>query len=104
MRVLQRTRARADVLELVSYIASDNPKAAAALYDAYEGVLASLAQVPGSGRLYASRDPRLQGVRAVPVGRFRSYLLFYRRGEDTVEVLRVLHAARDIVSVLAADD
>jgi toxin ParE1/3/4 len=100
-RVSQRRQARQDILELVTYIAADNPKAAAALYDAYERILATtLASTPDVGRPYASSDSRLQGVRAIAIGRFRNYLIFYRRTRDEVEVLRVLHGARDIRSVL----
>jgi len=104
-RVSQRRLARQDILELVTYIAADNPKAAAALYDAYERVLATtLVEMPDIGRPYRSTEPRLQGVRMLPIGRFRSYLVFYRRSDDKVEVLRVLHGARDLRSILEAEE
>ena len=103
-RVSQRTQARRDILELVAYIAIENPKAAAALYDVYERTLATtLASTPGIGRPYASSHPRLKGVRAISIGRFRNYLIFYRREGDVVEVLRVLHGARDIRAILSAE-
>ncbi|MGH6903975.1 MAG: type II toxin-antitoxin system RelE/ParE family toxin [Geminicoccaceae bacterium] len=103
-RVSQRAQARHDILELVAYIATEDPKAAAALYDAYERILATtLATTPDIGRPYASSHSRLQGVRAVSIGRFRNYLIFYRRTNDEVEVLRVLHGARDIRSILGAE-
>jgi plasmid stabilization system protein ParE len=73
-RVSQRAQARHDILELVAHIAGDNPKAAAALYDAYERMLATtLASTPDIGRTYVSSHSRLQGVRAISIGRFRSY-------------------------------
>jgi toxin ParE1/3/4 len=103
-RVSQRRQARQDILELIGYIAAENPKAAAALYDGYERILATtLASTPDIGRPYASRHSRLQGVRAISIGRFRNYLIFYRRKDDEVEVLRVLHGARDIRSILGAE-
>ena len=43
-RVTQRKQARQDILDLVAYIAADNPTAAAALYDAYERILATHAR------------------------------------------------------------
>jgi toxin ParE1/3/4 len=102
-RVTQRKQARQDILDLVAYIAGNNPTAAAALYDAYERILATtLERSPDIGRPYLSTEARLQGVRAVPIGRFRNYLIFYRRNDDQVEVLRVLHGARDIRSILRA--
>lgn len=103
-RVSQRAQARQDILELVSYIATDNPRAAAALYDAFERMLATtLAVTPDIGRPYASEHPRLQGVRVIPIGRFKNYLVFYRRKDDEVEVLRGLHGARDIRAILSAE-
>lgn len=42
-------------------------------------------------------------MRVIPVGRFRNYLIFYRRKDDEIEVLRVLHGARDIRSILGAE-
>jgi toxin ParE1/3/4 len=103
VRVLQRARARQDILEIISYIASDNPGAAAALYEAYERILQHLKETPEMGRPYAPGDPQLGQVRAVAIGRFRRYLVFYRRQDDNVEVLRVLHAHRDITSILSDD-
>lgn len=104
-RVSQRRQARQDILELVTYIAADNPRAAAALYDAYERIVATtLAETPDIGRPYRSTEARLQGVRVVSVGRFRSYLIFYRRNHDEVQVLRVLHGAQDLQSILSTDE
>lgn len=58
---------------------------------------------PDIGWPYASSNPRLRDVRVISIGRFRNYLIFYRRKDDGVEVLRVLHGARDIRSLLGAD-
>jgi toxin ParE1/3/4 len=103
-RVSQRRRARQDVLELVTHIAVDNPRAAVAFYEAYEHVIATtLVEMPEIGWRYRSTEPGLQEVRAVSVGRFRNYLVFYRRRDDEIEVLRVLHGARDLRSILSAE-
>ena len=63
----------------------------------------TLASTPDIGRPYASSHSRLRDVRAISIGRFRNYLIFYRRTADEVEVLRVLHGARDIRSILGAE-
>ena len=49
-------------------------------------------------RSYARRG--LRAVRVWPVPRFRRFLIFYRVTEKTVEVVRVLHSARDVARVL----
>ena len=63
----------------------------------------TLVSTPDIGRPYASSHSRLRDVRAISIGRFRNYLIFYRRKADEVEVLRVLHGARDIRSILGAE-
>ena len=89
----------------VTHIAADNPKAASAFYEAYERVIATtLVEMPDSGWPYRSAEPRLQAFRMVSVGRFRSYLVFYRRNDDEVEVLRVLHGSRNLPSILSTEE
>ena len=46
------------------------------------------------------RDPHLKGMRARPVAGFRKALPFDLTFDDAVEVVRVLHGARDIPSLL----
>jgi toxin ParE1/3/4 len=103
-RVVQRARARADLLELVAWIAADNPAAALALHDAYEHSLDLLADNPQLGRLYAAADPRLAGMRVLPAHRFRKILIFYRPLPGAVEIVRILHGSRDIPAVLDEEE
>lgn len=41
-------------------------------------------------------DPVLAGVRVLPIAGFVNYLIFYRPAENGIEIIRVLHAKRDI--------
>jgi toxin ParE1/3/4 len=100
LRILQRRRARQDVLELIAYIAKENPQAAEKLYSAYERTLTTLSENPDIGWLYPTDNPRLAGLRAFPIGRFRTYLIFYRHSADTLDVIRVLHGMRDLERIL----
>ena len=49
----------------------------------------SLAEMPGIGR---RREKCAKGVRSITEG---DYVIIYRVKNDTVEILRVLHGARD---------
>jgi toxin ParE1/3/4 len=42
----------------------------------------------------------LQDVRIQPIARFKEYWIFYRPTKNRIEVLRVLHGARDIDAAL----
>jgi len=52
------------------------------------------------GRFRDASDPQLALVRQFPVREFSSYLVLYRVTDEAVEVLRVLHGARDISTAL----
>jgi toxin ParE1/3/4 len=68
-----------------------------------EATLNRLAGMPGMGTRYDSEDPLYADLRYFPVSRFRTYVVFYRPIPDGIEVLRVLHGARDIASILAGE-
>jgi toxin ParE1/3/4 len=55
-----------------------------------------LAESPGSGRLFGFRDPRLARIRSALVRGHLRYLIFYLQLTDGIEIVRVLHGARDV--------
>ena len=59
-----------------------------------------LAAFPESGARVRYRHPALEGCRFILVPGFDKVLVFYRVSEDRIEIVRVLHGARDIESVL----
>lgn len=81
--------ARSDLDEIWLYIAQRSPEDA----DKFVRVLVSrfpkLASMPVIGR---SREELASRLRSFPVG---NYVIFYRRAESNVEIVRVLHGARD---------
>lgn len=82
--------ARSDLNEIWDYIAHDNPEVA----DRFIGSLVSrfpkLAAMPELGR---SREELARNLRSFPVGR---YIIFYRSMQEGIEIVRVLHGARDL--------
>jgi len=56
--------------------------------------------MPGAGRAWSSHLPRLAGVRVYRMRHFRNYLVFYRPHGNGVEVLTILHGARDLDAAL----
>ncbi|RWO98031.1 MAG: type II toxin-antitoxin system RelE/ParE family toxin [Mesorhizobium sp.] len=72
------------------YIAEHNPNAAVRLVDTLERRWDLLTLHPFSG---APREDIAPGIRHLVVG---EYLTLYRVGEDSVEILRVLHGRRNI--------
>jgi len=86
-------RAHADLIEIWSYIAEDSVANADIFIDKLGETLQSLARQPGSGR---HREELAPGIQSFPFGR---YVIFYRVVTSAIEIVRVLHGARDIESI-----
>ena len=97
-RILKRPRAKADLAEIWGYIAEDSEDRADAFIDVIDKKLSTLAENPGIGK---ARNELGEGVRSFPVGR---YILFYRAIPEGIDVIRVLHGARDLNAVFDRDD
>lgn len=89
--------ASADIAEIWDVIAEDNIDQADAWIDRLDDRLHLLATQPLMGR---SRDELALGVRSLPFGR---YVLFYAPLDDGIDVVRVLHSARDAESVFDSE-
>jgi toxin ParE1/3/4 len=89
-RVLRTDRTETDLLEIWSYVARDNPRAADRLLDDIASTCKVLAENPDVGRL---REELAGGLRSFAVGK---YVVFYRPARGGIVVVRVLHGARDV--------
>lgn len=89
--------ARDDLDEIWSHYAVElqNLDAADRIRDEIFDSFEKLAQMPGMGHL--RRDLASEPLRFWPV---RSYLIIYRREKRPIEIVRVLHGARDAQTIL----
>ena len=60
----------------------------------------NLSRMPGIGSSRYAEIPLVHGIRMLAIKDFENYLLFYLEHEDCVDVIRVLHGARDIPEAL----
>jgi toxin ParE1/3/4 len=86
-------RATSDLTEIWNYIADDSVTNADAFVDKLDETIRVLANQPGSGR---RREELAPGILSFPFGR---YMIFYRTSQDAIEIVRVLHGARDIQTI-----
>ena len=93
--------AEQDLVDLLDYIARDDPDAARNFVDRIDQAVGRLALFPRSGQ--QPRDGRLRrlGYRVLVVG---NYLVFYVIVSRRVEVRRVIHGARRYDFLLDPDD
>ena len=103
MNVFRRDIALEDLADCAFYISDDDPGKADEFVDAFEESVARLAQMPYVGAAYSTENPALYGLRRWLIKGFEKYLIFYLVFEDTIDVVRILHSARDIASILEDD-
>ena len=91
-RIVQSPQAKADVLSAAKYIAvqSQSRDAAYKFIDRVDEKLTLIARHRDAGE---SREDLGRRIRAFPVGQ---YTIFYRAIVNGIEVVRLLHSARDI--------
>lgn len=85
-----RPEARADLIAIGDYIARDDRRRAVTFVAEVEAAIAAIADRPGS---FPARDDLYRGLRAARYGR---YLIFFLSGDAQIDVVRVLHGARDL--------
>jgi toxin ParE1/3/4 len=103
--VLKLRPAVLDIVDIADYIAADaNLAAADRFIAAVEKTCEQLARMPGIGSRWEDEDPELTDVRFSPVTKFKKYLIYYRPIEGGIEILRVIHGARNTRRLLGAVD
>lgn len=101
-RATRTPRARRDILDQAEYLALEGGIDVAERYlDALEQAEQSLLDTPGLG---AERTfGRIEGLRMWRVPGFEKHLIFYRETADGIEIIRVLHGARDLAGLFDDD-
>ena len=91
----------ADVQEIITYIAEDNPEAASKMGDNIFSKIEKLADFPEMGTSLSSKINIQTDYRFLVCG---VYLIFYKIEGEFVSVYRVLNGVRDYLSILFNDD
>jgi toxin ParE1/3/4 len=89
-RIRFARRARDDLLDIWRAIAADNPAAADRVYDRLFRSFMLLERFPGAGR----RRPEIADAARSLVE--RPYVILYRLEPAGVQIVRVVHGARDL--------
>ncbi len=98
MRVVITDAAKADLVEIGEFIRPHNPRRAMAFVDELLNRCIALADMSRAYPLV----PRYEyhGIRRYT---YRDYLIFYRVKEEMVEVIHIVHGARDYEVLLFLD-
>lgn len=102
-RIDRKPRVRRDLKDHFLFIGKDSLRTAQRFLRAAEKAFLRLARMPGLGSPWETQNPEFIGLRVWPIARFRNYLIFYRSTEQGIEIIRVLHASRDLESAFESE-
>jgi toxin ParE1/3/4 len=85
-----------DIVSITVRIRVDSPASADRFLDRLHPTLIELAKMPGKGIIKRFRAAALSGVRTWRVPGFPNHLICYRPLDDGIEVLAIIHGARDL--------
>ena len=100
-RIFKRTQAERDIEECFVFIAEENLDTGVYFLVAVEDSLEQLAKFPLIGKQSEFQNKQFQNLRMWHVKGYENYLIFYTVIEETIEVIRVLYASRDIKDVFS---
>ncbi|MEJ8571684.1 type II toxin-antitoxin system RelE/ParE family toxin [Microbaculum marinum] len=89
MRVRWTPTAARHVVSIGDFIASDSPRAAHAVLSAIRNGAERLSSYPTIGRRGRIADTRELVIASTP------YIVVYRLGANTIDILAIIHASRD---------
>ncbi|CCD99005.1 type II toxin-antitoxin system RelE/ParE family toxin [Bradyrhizobium sp. STM 3809] len=99
MTVILTAEAEADLEQIVEYVEAQSPASALKLLRQLRDKCDTLIDAPRGYPLVPRYEDR--GIRRRPFGQF---LIFYRLRDDTIEIIHILHGARDYEKLLFPED
>ncbi|MEC4804065.1 MAG: type II toxin-antitoxin system RelE/ParE family toxin [Jaaginema sp. PMC 1079.18] len=96
--IIIKPLAESDLVKIWQFIAEQNPEGADRILDQIDRQISRLAAMPSMGK---QQEKILSGLRSFPV---KNYVIFYFLIRDGVEIVRVLHGARDVETIFEEMD
>jgi toxin ParE1/3/4 len=104
-KLIIRNRATQDLRQQANYILSNGSVGAAEQFlELTEATFERILTAPKIGKSVDFLSERMGEVRQWRIKKFQDYLVFYRVQDDRIEILRVLHGARDLEGILSTLD
>jgi toxin ParE1/3/4 len=94
-RFRRTNEAKEDLLQIWSFIADADPAAATKMLLKLDRAMTKLARNPGIGRNRPELTPGLKSYACRP------YVIFYTAIKSDIDIVRVLHGARDIENLFS---
>jgi toxin ParE1/3/4 len=97
LKMVQAPRVQSHLIEYYSRIIQDKVVPGERFLEVAAESFERLAESPMIGTAWPTSRRHLAGIRCYPMpGPYRSYVIFYRVVEDSIQVLGILHGARQL--------
>jgi plasmid stabilization system protein ParE len=98
-RLVPSAEANDDVFGIARYLSDQREDLGFRFYDCVDATYQQIAENPQWKGLGHFRQAEIKNIRVCPVEGFPNHFVFYRVVADTIEIIRVLHGARDYMSL-----
>lgn len=98
-QTIKKPQAERDIEECFVYIAEDNLDIGVYFLVAVEETIEIIGKNPFIGKIRESKNSELTNLRMFPVKGFQKYQIFYAIQTEMIEIVRVLHGARNIPDI-----
>jgi toxin ParE1/3/4 len=99
--IRKKPQAERDIEECFVYIGEENLNTAVYFLVAVEDSIEEIAKNPFSGSPREYKNPQIKNLRLKLVKGFANYQIYYTVETETVEIIRVLHGARDVDDIFS---
>lgn len=89
-----------DLEDHITYFGQFDSRLGERFLSAVEQAFVQLGEVPEIGQVEDVLAERAVGIRRWHIPEFRNYLIFYRISDSHLEIIRILHGARDLEPLL----
>ena len=99
LEIRKKPQAERDIEECFVFIGEENLDVAVHFLVAVEDTIEIIAQNPSAGNVREFKDSKLKNIRMMLVRGFHRYQIFYTITDESIEIVRVLHGARDLPDI-----
>lgn len=99
-----RPQAKYDIESIIDWLKQENTTIVKPFLQQLQTTFDTLADFPEIGHLRRYNNPALKNIRMFPVKNYSTYLIFYQTSPADIQIIRVLHGARDIARLFEQDD
>ena len=102
-KIFKRPQVVLDLIEIAEYLSRDSLEQVSDFLKKAEVTFHELSLNPKIGTLRNYGRKNLTGLRILRINKFKNYLILYFVHQDKIEIMNVVHGARNLKSFLSPD-